>query len=247
MLQWVEKDEEFVWRRSSVLRKSRDPAWVDARWTRACWGQTGDSETRCFSEVELVCFSFSPLHWIKVWLTERWRENVQKWWHELPPKDLETAPARQLLYLGVNSSDPSLLPRVKKKKTRRYNERVMIPCAWLPSLLGAVAHDQARHHPKKGRVCFGFFFKLPPGGGCSGCDLLVTCIRCSRGSSTVFQVVCHVQVWWWFIWCEVDDGSGEKRATSPGAMDGCFCSDWCWKCILDLFIVRFGPCCPPFI
>lgn len=116
MLQWVEKDEEFVWRRSSVLRKSRDPAWVDARWTRACWGQTGDSETRCFSEVELVCFSFSPLHLIKVWLTERWRENVQKWWHELPPKDLETAPVRQLLYLGVNSSDPSLLPHVKKKK-----------------------------------------------------------------------------------------------------------------------------------
>lgn len=138
-------------------------------------------------------------------------------------------------------------PSCKNKKTRRYNERVMIPCAWLPSLLGAVAHDQARHHPKKGRVCFGFFFKLPPGGGCSGCDLLVTCIRCSRGSSTVFQVVCHVQVWWWFIWCEVDDGSGEKRATSPGAMDGCFCSVWCWKCILDLFIVRFGPCCPPFI
>lgn len=99
----------------------------------------------------------------------------------------------------------------------------------------------------RGQSVFWFFFKLPPGGGCSGCDLLVTCIRCSRGSSTVFQVVCHVQVWWWFIWCEVDDGSGEKRATSPGAMDGCFCSDWCWKCILDLFIVRFGPCCPPFI
>lgn len=72
-------------------------------------------------------------------------------------------------------------PSCKKKNTRRYNERVMIPCAWLPSLLGAVTHDQARHHPKKGRVCFGFFFKLPPGGGCSGCDLLVTCIRCSRG------------------------------------------------------------------
>lgn len=100
---------------------------------------------------------------------------------------------------------------------------------------------------KKRQSVFWFFFKLPPGGGCSGCDLLVTCIRCSRGSSTVFQVVCHVQVWWWFIWCEVDDGSGEKRATSPGAMDGCFCSVWCWKCILDLFIVRFGPCCPPFI
>lgn len=246
MLQWVEKDEEFVWRRSSVLRKSRDPAWVDARWTRACWGQTGDSETRCFSEVELVCFSFRPLHLIKVWSAERWRENVQKWWHELPPKDLETAPARQLLYLGVNSSDPSLLPRVKKK-----NPTLQRACYDSVRLIAFPAGSRRTRSgsasSKKRQSVLWFFFKLPPGGDCSGCDLLVTCIRCSRGSSTVFQVVCHVQVWWWFIWCEVDDGSGEKRATSPGAMDGCFCSVWCWKCILDLFIVRFGPCCPPFI
>ena len=135
----------------------------------------------------------------------------------------------------------------KKKKPRRYSERVMIPCAWLPSPLGAITHDQARHHPEKAECVF-FFSNLPPGGGC---DLLLTCIRYSRGASlprtTVFQVVnvCHVQVRW-FIRCEVDDGSGENvqlslvRRTVVSAQ-----TDAGKK--FRLIYCLFGLCCPPFI
>lgn len=116
-------------------------------------------------------------------------------------------------------------PSCKKKNTRRYNERVMIPCAWLPSLLGAVAHDQARHHPKKGRVCFGFFFKLPPGGGCSGCDLLVTCIRCSRGRC--FRL---------FVTFRCDDDSSDVKWTTVQVRTCNF--SWCdgWLFLLSLML-----------
>lgn len=138
-------------------------------------------------------------------------------------------------------------PSCKKKKNPTLQRACYDSVRLIAFPAGSRRTRSGSASSKKRQSVLWFFFKLPPGGDCSGCDLLVTCIRCSRGSSTVSQVVCHVQVWWWFIWCEVDDGSGEKRATSPGAMDGCFCSVWCWKCILDLFIVRFGPCCPPFI
>lgn len=109
-----------------------------------------------------MCFSFSPLHLIKVWSAERWRENVQKWWHELPPKDLETAPVRQLLYLGVNSSDPSLLPHVKKKKpdvttsVLWFRAPDCLPC-WEPS------HTIRLGIIQKKAECVLVFFKAPSG------------------------------------------------------------------------------------
>ena len=118
-----------------------------------------------------------------------------------------------------------------------------------------IAFPAGSHHTRsgsassrKGRVCFFFFSNLPPGGGC---DLLLTCIRYSRGASlprtTVFQVVnvCHVQVRW-FIRCEVDDGSGENvqlslvRRTVVSAQ-----TDAGKK--FRLIYCLFGLCCPPFI
>lgn len=101
-------------------------------------------------------------------------------------------------------------PSCKKKKNPTLQRACYDSVRLIAFPAGSRRTRSGSASSKKRQSVFWFFFKLPPGGGCSGCDLLVTCIRCSRGSSTVSQVVCHVQVWWWFIWCEVDDGSGEN-------------------------------------
>lgn len=160
------------------------------------------------------------------WKTHIWASV----WRGHAPKDLKTALCQADLtafYLCVNStlhSQKILLlssfcpPALFHVKPQCYNRRVVILSAWLPSLLGAITAYHAWHHPKS-RVFFLFFSKPLGVAGVQAVISVYLHVMQTRpnaaGAHTpralkrvLFQVanLCHVRVWWWCIWCEVDDG-----------------------------------------
>ncbi len=115
-----------------------------------------------------------------------------------------------LLIAKLFLSSPNPPTTLSHVKPQCYNRRVVILCAWLPSLLGAITAYHAWHHPKS-RVCFS---NPLWGGGCSGCDLRVPArcedtAKCSRGMQLsrglCYKLLMFVMLnEWWLIWHELD-------------------------------------------
>lgn len=113
-------------------------------------------------------------------------------------------------------------PSCKKKKNPTLQRACYDSVRLIAFPAGSRRTRSGSASSKKRQSVFWFFFKLPPGGGCSGCDLLVTCIRCSRGRC--FRL---------FVTFRCDDDSSDVKWTTVQVRTCNF--SWCDG---SLFLLR---------